>query len=339
MPNVTFYRICCKSPNECSDVYIGHTTNATQKKHTHKLNSKNLNKRDILYTTIRSYGGWGNWDFIIISCVMVNTKDEISQYEMKYGEEFGNTLVPESKKKTPPKMMGTNQLTENIIAQMVQKQHEFEKKQQLMAEKHQAMLMDVISQNKELTQRIVEISKDKTSCNSNNTNSNNTVNNKFNLNLFLNETCKNAPNLSDYVKQIKYCVDDLIHTGDVGFANGMAHIFLKGLATTDLDKRPIHCTDLKRETLYIKENDVWEKEDADRTHMTNAMRQIGRENLRTLVEWTNMHPDYNEYDSKANSDYMRIIGNLMPGCTDEEIEKSYKKTIRTVAQEVPIPKS
>ena len=349
--NITFYRICCNFPTECSDVFVGYTTNIIQKKHVHKINSKNNNKKCPLYTAIRAHGGWSNWSFIVIKSIMLDNKETIKEYEAKYMMQFGHTLRNGSS-------TGSGKL-EQIMAQnkqLEQKQYEIEQKQHIMEEKHEAdaaLIKEIISQNTNLTKQIVELSKENKQAYVNNTSTNtnihncynssnshntNNIDNKFNLNFFLNETCKDAYNLSDFLKQMSFCSDDLEHTGEVGFAGGMSHIFLKGLEKSEIDKRPIHCTDLKRETLYVKENGVWGKEDIDRSHMMDAVRQLGRCNLRTLSDWIAVHPDYKDYDSKTNTQYMRMIGNAMPGCTDDEIKKNYKKIIQNVIRGVPIPK-
>lgn len=372
--NNIFYSISCKSIDECSDGFVGHTTNLTRHKQIHKQNCISGNKTCTLYKTINKYGGWDNWEVKKLATIANLTEDRILEIVDQYINElkFFLTTVECSQKfycdvckincRAKSHLEKHYQTDKHIKSQIIydrynselQLKHanltekiEHERNQlqeKLEYETTKQREMDLIrtmfEKHDGLTHKLLELAHEKTVTNNNNNiNTNNTINNKFNLNLFLNETCKDAMDLTDFVRQMKFCVEDLIHMGEVGFTNGMSHIFVKGLSTVEKSRRPIHCTDLKRKTLYIKENGVWEKENPDRTHMINAVRQIGRDNLKTLVEWTNKHPDYNDYDSKANTQYMRIVGNAMPGCTDDEIEKSYKQIIHAVACEVPVPKS
>jgi hypothetical protein len=202
------------------------------------------------------------------------------------------------------------------------------------------LLVEQNKQNQNLQNQFIEMAKEKTTNNSNNTNSNNTTNNNnhFNLNLFLNETCKNAMNLSDFVEQIPIHLTDLEDTARLGYAEGISRIFIKGLKNLEVNERPIHCSDAKRETLYIKEGDIWEKDDTEKTRLTNAIRKVGHRNIRMIPEWKKKYPDCETYDSKKNDLYLKIVGNSMCGGSVEETENNYNKIKKNIIKQVIIEK-
>lgn len=168
---------------------------------------------------------------------------------------------------------------------------------------------------------------------------NTTNNNHFNLNVFLNEQCKDAINLMDFVDSLNVKLKDLEHTAQVGYAEGVSQIFINGLSELNVHKRPIHCSDSKREVLYIKDDGLWEKEDENKTKLTKAIKIIGSKNIKQISEWQKANPEYNDPESKQNDRYMKMICNAMSGSTKEESEKNYEKIIRNIAKEVVINKS
>jgi hypothetical protein len=167
----------------------------------------------------------------------------------------------------------------------------------------------------------------------------NNNNKTFNLQVFLNETCKDAINLSDFVNQIKVSVNDLEETGKLGYAEGISKVFIKNLNDIDYNMRPIHCSDSKRETLYIKDNNEWLKDDEKKSNLTKAIKQVANKNIIQISEWQKLHPEYNNPDSKQNDKYMKIILNSMSGSTKDEAEKNYEKIAKNIVKEVLIEKS
>ena len=163
-------------------------------------------------------------------------------------------------------------------------------------------------------------------------------NQQFNLNFFLNETCKNAMNIMDYVNQLQIGMKDLEETGKLGFAEGISRIFIDGLKNIDINDRPIHCSDSKRETLYIKNNNEWNKENEDKTLLTNAIKHVTHKNMKMIPEWIKENPDYNDSTSKTNDKYLKLVMNSMSGSTEEEQKKNINKIISNVAKEVVIIK-
>jgi len=187
---------------------------------------------------------------------------------------------------------------------------------------------------------VLEIAKNGTHNTTNNTTHNhtNSHNQSFNLNFFLNETCKDALNISDFVDSIKLSLDDLEYTGRKGYIEGITNIVLKNLKNMEEYKRPIHCSDYKREILYIKENDTWKKENDNRPLLTNAIKVIANENIKQIKEWKEQYPDCTDSESKKNNLYLKIVSNSMSGIDREETNKNISKIISNVAKEVIINK-
>jgi hypothetical protein len=163
-------------------------------------------------------------------------------------------------------------------------------------------------------------------------------NNKFNLNVFLNETCKDAINISDFVSSLVVSINDLEETARLGYADGISKIFLNGLTQLDVHNRPVHCSDYKREVLYIKDNNEWTKDTGDKNVLTNAIKCIAHKNIKQISEWQKQNPLYNDPDSKQNDKYQKILFNCMSGSTKEEANNNYEKIIKNVAKQTVITK-
>jgi hypothetical protein len=169
-----------------------------------------------------------------------------------------------------------------------------------------------------------------------NTTTNNT--NNFNLNFFLNEQCKDALNIMDFIDQLKVKLSDLDMVGRIGYTEGISKIFIRGLKELDVFKRPIHCSDLKRETLYVKDQDSWEKDNEEKKKLKTAIKFIAAKNLKQLNDWKEEYPESDDYDSKKHMEYHNIIINATGGSTAEEDDKNFNKIIKNVAKEVTIEK-
>lgn len=170
---------------------------------------------------------------------------------------------------------------------------------------------------------------------------NNTTNNnqQFNLNFYLNETCKNAMNIMDFVGQLQVGIKDLEETGRLGYAEGISKIFINGLNQMNVTDRPIHCSDLKRETLYIKDKNEWNKESENKVILTNAIKHVAHKNIKQISEWTKIHPDYSDSRSKENDRYLQIVSESMSGTSEAESNKNYSKIIKNIVKETIIDKS
>ena len=192
---------------------------------------------------------------------------------------------------------------------------------------------DQNKENHELTKKIMELST--TTIN----NTTNNTQNKFNMNVFLNETCKDALNLNDFVKSLQITTADFERFGKNGFVEGISNIMLKGLNKLDVCKRPIHCTDLKRETIHLKEDNIWEKVTDDRSKLKKVIKQIKHKNIDCADTWKEENPEYKDCQSKVHERYMKIINESMGGYDNEEDEVFYNKIIKNVAKEVTIKKT
>jgi len=169
----------------------------------------------------------------------------------------------------------------------------------------------------------------------NTTNNNNNSHNKaFNLNFFLNETCKNAMNINEFVDSIKLQLSDLISVGELGYVEGISNIIVKKLNALDETERPIHCTDKKRETIYIKDEDKWEKDDEEKKKLRNVIGKVAFKNQKLFPQFKEKYPDYNNSDSNHSDQYSKIV---IESLEDSNKEKQ-DKIIRKIANEVLIEK-
>ncbi len=176
--------------------------------------------------------------------------------------------------------------------------------------------------------------------NNNTTNNNNNCHNKtFNLQVFLNEKCKDALNIDEFVDSLKISLSDIESLGENGFVNGVSKIFVNGLKSLDIYKRPIHCSDFKRETMYLREQNVWEKDNANNDRLKRVVKMIAHKNMLKVKDWKEKYPDYKDDTSKRNDQYLKIlIGAAVPYKKEDE-EQSINKIIRNIAKEVTIDKN
>jgi len=173
----------------------------------------------------------------------------------------------------------------------------------------------------------------------NTTNSHNITNkNKFNINLFLNEQCKDAMNIMDFVNSLQLQLSDLEKVGENGFVKGISNILIKNLKELDINKRPIHCSDLKRETMYVKDENTWEKESGKKDKLTKMIQHVAHKNVKQLPEWQKENPDFNHSESIESEKYLKIVGESMGGSTEDDDIENYNKIIKTIAKEVSIEK-
>ena len=168
-----------------------------------------------------------------------------------------------------------------------------------------------------------------------NTNCNNN-NKQFNLQVFLNEKCKNAMNMSEFLDTIKIEDEDFENIGKLGYIQGISNIFIKGLKDLDETMRPMHCNDIKRETLYIKEDDNWIKDD-NKQKIRNAIALIAHKNLKYIPVWKEANPSASDVTTKKNDLYMRIANQVTTAITPDD-DLGINKIIRNVASRVVIEK-
>jgi hypothetical protein len=206
------------------------------------------------------------------------------------------------------------------------------------------LIIELLKQNQEFKDLMIEQNKHmmELAKNAGNNNNNTTTNcnNKFNLNVFLNETCKDAITMDDFINSIEVTRDEFIHTGQVGFVEGISTVMAHRFRDMEMHTRPLHCTDLKRETIYIKNADKWEKDDSDKTQMRKAVRSVAKKNMKELWRWYNDNkPAVEQIGTDVCEDYFQYHKSALGGYGKEEDLKFEEKIIKNVIKEVQVDKT
>jgi hypothetical protein len=204
----------------------------------------------------------------------------------------------------------------------------------LMKENNELKSIMMEQNNKMIEQQniVLEIAKNGT----HNTTHTNSHNKAFNLNFFLNETCKDAMNIMDFVESIQLQLSDLENVGEIGYVEGISNIIVKNLNALDVTQRPVHCTDKKRETIYIKDEDKWEK-DEEKNKIRKVIKKVATKNARLIQKFKEKHPDYNLYHSKYSTQYNKLIIESLGGSGDNDLEKE-DKIIRNITKNIVVEK-
>ena len=200
------------------------------------------------------------------------------------------------------------------------------------------LIIELVKSNTELHKQMVEVCKNSNNNSHNNSNNNsnshnNNHNKTFNLQVFLNEDCKDAMNLSEFVNSLQLQLSDLDNMGKLGYTEGISKIILTEMNDLEQTKRPVHCSDIKRETLYVKDEDKWEKEQPDHPKLNKAIRKIEQKNFGLMGEWQAEHPSYKESTSEENNEFLKLISQTVNGTPD-----NINKVIKKIAKEVVIDK-
>ena len=234
-------------------------------------------------------------------------------------------------------MQVTHTLDTTLVIELLKQNQEFkdlmvEQSKQLIDQQQQ--LMEQQQQNNKLLEAVKDGKLGYTTIH-NTTNNNN----KFNLNFFLNETCKDAITMSDFINSIEVTMEDFIQTGNIGFVDGISKVMVERIKVMDKHTRPMHCTDLKRETLYIKNDDKWEKEDSDKTMLRKAVKNIANKNYNQLYKWyNNSKPQVEMIGSEDCENYFKYHKAALGGYDKEEDKKFEEKIIKNVLKEVLVDK-
>ena len=193
------------------------------------------------------------------------------------------------------------------------------------------VVIKLIEQNEKLQEQLISLSREKNSI------VNNIVNNtnNFNLNVFLNEKCKDALNISDFIESLKITLDDLAYSKNKGLVEGITNVMIKGLRELEIHKRPIHCTDAKRDTMYIKDCEKWEK-DENHNKMKNTIIKIANKERNSICKWVEHNPDW--FDTEATQiEYLTMVRNICEPIENDE--RNGRKIIRNISREVTLDKS
>jgi hypothetical protein len=211
----------------------------------------------------------------------------------------------------------------NLILEVVKNNTDLQKQ-------NQEFQQELQKQNQDFQMQMMEI------CKTSNVNINSNNNNKtFNLQVFLNEECKDAMNLSEFIESIHLKLPDLLNVGKLGYTEGISKIILKELNETAQNKRPVHCSDIKRETMYVKQENKWEKEGPDNLTIKNAIKNIEQKNIALLMnDWKAEHPNHMKSESSENDEYLRLVNQITSGSED-----NLNKVVRRIAKEVMIKKT
>ena len=302
---------CCK---EC-DYFTSKKTDYNR----HILTDKH--KRNILSTSVNKYSTIEN-DF---TCDICNKKykERTGLWKHKNKGKCKNDNIIKNDNIHVDKLHDKDEL----IIMLIKENTEFKNMmigQQNMMMEQQNMMMKVIENGTN---------------NTNNTNitHTNSHNKAFNLNFFLNETCKDAMNITDFVDSIKLQLSDLEKVGEVGYVEGISNIIIKNLNDLDETKRPVHCTDKKRETIYIKDQGQWEKEDDNKTKLKKSINKIAHKNIKLITEFREKYPECRKSESRISDKYNKMIIEAMGGPGDNNVEKS-EKIIRNITKVISINK-
>jgi len=261
---------------------------------------------------------------------------ETYYYDCKCGKKYKYKQGLSKHKKTCTTLSiqqptNVSDISNNIILEIVKQNKEFKE-----------LIIEQNKENQELQKKLIEIVKEGkvinniTNNNNNNNNSTNTTN-KFNLQFFLNEQCKDALNIMDFMNSLQLKLSDLDSVGKLGYTESISKIFIRALKELDIFKRPIHCSDLKRDTIYIKDQDIWQKED-DNKKLKTVINHIANQNVNQIPEWINKNPESTDYDSKKHMEYIKIVGESMGAITKEEEETNFNKIIKNISREIAIEK-
>ena len=267
---------------------------------------------------------------LIFSCDMCNKvykeRTGLWRHKQKCSGHVNKPPIQEQTPETPAKPTDSA-----MIIELLKQNQEF--KEMMIEQSRQ--IQDTQQENQELQKQLIEAVKVGQHI-ENQTNINN--NQKFNLNFFLNEQCKDAINMSDFIENMELDLEDLTETGRLGYVGGISRILINKLQELDIYKRPLHCTDVKRETLYIKDNDEWEKQANSKDKMGQIIGKVANKNCRNLPKWTEEHPGYDVFDSPENMEYMNMTQAVLGGFGEQENKQFKDKIIKGVIKEVVVNK-
>jgi hypothetical protein len=179
----------------------------------------------------------------------------------------------------------------------------------------------------EQSSQMMELAKNSQTINNNTTNNNT----QFNLNFFLNDTCKDAMNITDFIGDMNVNIDEIEYIGHNGYVNGMTKMIMDRLKDMDITKRPIHCTDIKRETMYIKDQDEWCKDTEELTKLRKILSRITMNNYRTVPQWKTAHPKSEEMDTRDYNFCYKMMRVILGDVEDEQVRLD-NKIIKTMAK-------
>jgi hypothetical protein len=242
--------------------------------------------------------------------------------------------LPPPKQEAPPPHSSAEDMQMNLILELVKQNQEF--KNLLIQQSHQ--MMEQNSQMMEQNKTMIDVAKNSQGNNNNTLSHNNNNNKTFNLNFFLNETCKDAMNMKDFIKSLEMTLPELENMGELGFAEGMSRLFVDRLNKLDITKRPIHCSDVKREIIHIKDDNKWERDNANLDRLRKIIKQLTLKNILKVDDWKKANQGCTEYNNRKTDKYLRINMEAIGPVDDVEVKRDFGKIIRRVAESTAIDK-
>jgi hypothetical protein len=237
-------------------------------------------------------------------------------------------LVVNHQNETPqPSNSSSEDMQMTLILELVKQNQDFK---DLLIQQNNQML----EQNKTM----IEVAKNSQINNNTINNHSNSHNKTFNLQFFLNETCKDAMNMKDFIKSLELSLPELEKMGEIGFAEGMSRVFVNRLNSLDITKRPIHCSDVKREIIHIKEDNKWEMDNANLDRLRKIIKQLTIKNILKVDDWKKANQGCTEYNSRKNAQYLKINMEAIGPVDDAEVKRDFGKIIRRVAESTAIDK-
>ena len=230
-----------------------------------------------------------------------------------------------------------------LIVELIKQNQEFKQMlfdQSKLVIDQNKQLYEKHEENIDLQKQLLDVVKDGKTFNNTMSNSHNNSHNKtFNLNFFLNETCKDAMNMKDFIKSLEMSFSELEKMGEVGFAEGMSRLFVDRLNKLDITKRPIHCSDIKREIIHIKDDNKWERDNANLDRLRKIIKQLTIKNILRVDDWKKANTGCTEYNSRKNGQYLKMHIQALGPVDDDEVKRDFGKIIRRVAETTAIDKT
>jgi hypothetical protein len=265
----------------------------------------------------------------------VTGASETDASETDASEIDASDIIP-TEKNFMELLIKDNSEIKNIVLDMVKSNTELLIKENT---EFKNIILDMVKSNTELQKQMLDVCKSNSNINTNtNINCNNNSNNKtFNLQFFLNEQCKDAMNITDFANSFELQLSDLECVGELGYVEGITKIMIDKLNSMDVYKRPIHCSDAKREIIYVKDADVWAKEEKDNPKLRQAIKNVSFKNMKLVYNWSNAYPESKDNQTKLNDKYMMLVIESTGG--KGPILESENKIIRRIAKEILIDKT
>ena len=241
---------------------------------------------------------------------------------------INDNVIPEKQEEN--QVIETNSDYKNMFIELIKQNQDFKT---LIVEQTK-QLNEQQKENQTLHKQLIDVVKDGKTIN-------NTINNNnqsFNLNFFLNNTCKDAMNMSEFIENMDVNFKDIEYIGRNGYVNGMTNMILSRIKDLDITKRPLHCTDLKRETMYIKDNDEWNKDTSDNTQLRNMVKIVAKHNQYQFPLWREKHPSSDDMNSETFEFSLRMIQNILGDVGEEQI-KLDNKVMRNLSKHILVDKN